>query len=74
MLQITFVIILLCSSSKKNSPLERLEAYFQMTLHAKMAMSDLQRFPGNLNLIKNLKDLSSDSESVNLCEFLHCFL
>ena len=27
-----------------------------MTLYAKMAMSDLQRYPWNLNLIKNMKD------------------
>ena len=29
---------------------------FQVTLHAKMAMPDLQRYPLNLNLIKNVEE------------------
>ena len=29
---------------------------FQVTLNAKMTMSDLQRFPGNLFLIKNVEE------------------
>ena len=28
------------------------KAWFQMTLHAKMAMPDLERYPWNLNLIE----------------------
>ena len=32
-------------------------AKFQVTLYAKMAMPDLQRYPGNLYLVTSLEDI-----------------
>ena len=31
-------------------------AYYQVTLHLNMIMPDLQQYPGNLNLIKDVED------------------
>ena len=47
-----------------------------MTLHVKMAMPDLQRYPWNLDLIKNEEEniVFSHSKSDYFCEFLHCIL
>ena len=38
---------------------ETIKAWFQVTLLAKMSMPDLQRYPWNLNLIKNVEETLS---------------
>ena len=46
----------------------------QVPLYVKiaMAMSDLQRYPWNFNLINNVEE--TFSKSFHFCEFLRCFL
>ena len=40
------------------SSLKGLLALIKLTLHAKMAMPDLQQYPWNLKLIKNNEDIA----------------
>ena len=54
---------LVCTNIKKSFkitlaiPFKRFQVLYRVTVHAKMAMLDLQRYPWNLNLIKNVEDV-----------------